>query len=139
MNNTLFGIAAVIISLSCLVVAISLTGLIGEYRDSIRRQAAITEKSAHIVDSIATTLFLKLAERDKEIAPEESAAIMKELTERSKHGYLFERLILNWKFDANKKSDTKNDAAPAEKDSSATDADKVEEPKSETEKKADVF
>ncbi len=139
MNNKLFGIAAVIISLSCLVVAISLTGLIGEYRDSIRRQAAITEKSAHIVDSIATTLFLKLAERDKEIAPEESAAIRKELTERSKHGYLFERLILNWKFDADKKADDTSADAKADSDASASDGDQTDGSDPASGKNGDLF
>lgn len=138
MNNKLIGVAALIASFSSLVVAIGLYGLIGEYRDSIRRQAAITEKSAHVVDSIATTVFLKLAERDKEISPEESAAIMKELTERSKHGYLFERLILSWKFEARKKPDDLPVGPSTGTDLPAPDALKTDDSTPTQEKKPDV-
>lgn len=103
MQNKLFGIAAIIFSLSIFIVSIGLLNLTNEYRLSLKKQSDITEKSSYIFDSIATTVFLKLAERDCEISPGNSASIRKELAERSKNGYVFEKLLMAWDFKAKKK------------------------------------
>jgi hypothetical protein len=123
MQNKLFGVAAIIFSLSILLVSIGIFNLMGEYSRSFKRQADITEKSSYIIDSIATTVFLKLAERDKEISGKDSAAIKNELAERSKNGYLFERFLMAWDFPSKKKdkaevkdSGSHTDEADGEKD-----------------------
>ena len=107
MQNKLFGVAAIIFSLSILLVSLGIFNLMGEYSRSFKRQADIAEKSSYIIDSIATTVFLKLAERDKEISGKDSAAIKNELAERSKNGYVFERFLMAWDFPSKKKDKDK--------------------------------
>lgn len=112
MAKILVGIAALIVSLSVLLVAVGVFGLLQAQRVAVTKQVQLTDKSAHVLDGIISTLLLKTLKPGKDIEPEAHTAILAELQQNSRNGYVFERILLALKWD--KEAADGKDVVPAE-------------------------
>lgn len=99
MAKILVGIAALIVSLSVLIVAVGFFGLLQAQRVAVIQQSQLTDRSAHVLDGIISTVLLKSMEPGKHIDHEAHAAILAELQQNSHNGYVFERILLALKWD----------------------------------------
>jgi len=121
MYKTLFGISAVIASVALLLVSIGMLNVAVAYKTSLDKQSVLADKSANIIDSVATTIFLKVAKKSDDISPEDHDAILAALTEQSKNGFLFERLLLAMKWDKNGNKEDSSGSAQSEDSNVAAD------------------
>ncbi len=107
MHKTIISIACLIVSVAALLIAVGTFRLLGAYQESVAKQSKLTEKSAHVIDGVMSTLLMKVMKKGEDLDPAAYDRIMADIRSNADNGYIFERLLLAMKYHPKqKKSDT---------------------------------